>query len=378
VAKPRKRRNKLRGLLVVASAAIALLTSGVRAQDPATPPPAPSQVEGPAPSGAEAPVPVTAESARSGVERRTFEDFLTELRIEALSRGIGQATLDAALAGLVPEPVVVARDRAQPEATLSLDQYAARRTGARTVAAGRAELRRHAGVLERVEASYGVSPAVVVAVWGLESNFGRFTGTYPTVKALATLAYDGRRPIFRRELFHALAILERGDVPLERLKGSWAGALGQPQFMPSSYLEHAVDFDADGRADIWASTPDVFGSMANYLRHAGWSSERRWGREVTIPRNARARIDRSVPMRREGCRAVRELSEPRPLTEWTALGVTLPGGGRLPSANVDASLVRGERRYFLAYPNYEALLSYNCSNAYAVSVGLLADKISIK
>ena len=326
----------------------------------------------------DAPPAQPAENIPSVVEPQTFEDFLTALRAEALSRGIGQATLDVALAGLVPEPVVVARDRAQPEATLSLDQYAARRTDARTVTAGRTELRRHAGVLDRVEASYGVPPAVVVAVWGLESNFGRFTGSYSTVKALATLAYDGRRALFRRELFDALAILERGDVPLDRLKGSWAGAMGQPQFMPSSYLAHAVDFDGDGRADIWASTPDVFGSMANYLHNAGWSSELRWGREVAIPVAARARIDRSVPMRREGCRAVRELSEPRPLKEWASLGVTLPGGGRLPSADVDASLVRGERRYFLAYRNYEALLSYNCSNAYAVSVGLLADKIGIK
>jgi membrane-bound lytic murein transglycosylase B len=147
--------------------------------------------------------------------------------------------------------------------------------------------------------------------------------------------------------------------------------------MPSSYLQHAVDFDGDGRADIWASTPDVFGSMANYLRNAGWSADRRWGREVAVPAAARAKIDQSVPMRREGCRAVRELSEPRPLKEWAALGVTLPGGVRLPTADLDGSLVRGARRYFLAYRNYEALLSYNCSNAYAVSVGLLADKIAI-
>ncbi len=309
------------------------------------------------------------------VEGPTFADFLAGIRTEALALGISQATLDSALTGLVAEPVVVARDRAQPEATVSLDQYAARRTGTRAVAAGRTELRRHADVLNRVEASYGVPPAVIVAVWGLESNYGRFTGTYPTVKALATLAYDGRRPLFRRELFHALAILERGDVTLERLKGSWAGAMGQPQFMPSSYLEHAVDFDGDGRADIWQSTPDVFGSMANYLKNEGWTSELRWGREVAIAPAVLARIDDRVPMRREGCRAVRELSEPRPLKEWTTLGVTLPGGGRLPSADADASLVRGVRRYFLVYSNYEALLSYNCSNAYAVSVGLLADKI---
>ena len=344
--------------MIAVSAAVALLAPGVGAQDPES-----------------LQVPETGPTA-TGI--RTFDVFLAEIRAEALTLGIAPATLDAAFTGLVQEPVVVARDRAQPEATLSLEQYAERRTGARTVAVGRTELKRHAGMLERVEASYGVPPAVVVAIWGLESNFGRFTGTYPTVKALATLAYDGRRPLFRRELFHALAILERGDVSVERLKGSWAGAMGQPQFMPSSYLEHAVDFDGDGRADIWTSTPDVFGSMANYLRNAGWSADLRWGREVAVLPATRARIDQAVPMRREGCRAVRELSEPRPLKEWTALGVTLPGGSRLPSADVEGSLVRGARRYFLAYRNYEALLSYNCSNAYAVSVGLLADKLAIR
>jgi membrane-bound lytic murein transglycosylase B len=179
-------------------------------------------------------------------------------------------------------------------------------------------------------------------------------------------------------LFQALAILDRGGITVDRLKGSWAGAMGQPQFMPSSYLQHAVDFDGDGRADIWTSTPDVFGSMANYLRNAGWVSDFRWGREVALAAPTRARVDEGIPMRRQGCRALRELTEPRPLKEWSALGVTLPGGGRLPTADVNASLVRGEQRYFLVYANYEALVSYNCSNAYAVSVGLLADKISVK
>jgi membrane-bound lytic murein transglycosylase B len=226
-----------------------------------------------------------------------------------------------------------------------------------------------------VESTYRVPAAVLVAVWGLESNFGRFTGTYSTVRALATLAYDGRRPLFRRELLDALAILDRGDVPADRLRGSWAGAMGQPQFMPSSFLAHAVDFDEDGRVNIWTSMPDVMASMANYLARGGWTTDFRWGREVRVPPAALTRIDRAVPMRRAGCRAVQELTEPRPLNEWKKLGVTLPGGSALPTVDVDASLVRGARRYFLVYPNYDALLSYNCSNAYAVSVGVLADRI---
>jgi membrane-bound lytic murein transglycosylase B len=310
-------------------------------------------------------------------ERTTFSDFLAEIRAEAASRGVSSATLDAALSGLTPEAVVVSRDRTQPELTQSLDQYVARRTTAPTVAAGRRALSRHQALLGRVEKAYGVPPAVLVAVWGLESNFGRFTGTYSTVRALATLAYDGRRPLFRRELLHALAILDRGDVPFERLRGSWAGAMGQPQFMPSSFLEHAVDFDGDDRVDIWTSTPDVMASMANYLVRGGWTTDFRWGREVRVPAAALARVDRSVPMRSSGCRAVRELTAARPLGEWSRLGVTLPGGGPLPESTVEASLVRGDRRHFLVYPNYSALLSYNCSNAYAVSVGLLADKIAV-
>jgi membrane-bound lytic murein transglycosylase B len=316
--------------------------------------------------------------AKQAPEPPTFESFLDDVRAEATARGISEATLTAALTGLTPQPVVVSRDRAQPELVQSLDSYAARRTGPQTTAIGRRALARYRVLLSRVEAAYGVPPAILVAVWGLESNFGRFTGTYPTVRALATLAYDGRRPLFRRELIDALAILDKGDVPPERLRGSWAGAMGQPQFMPSSYLAHAVDFDDDDRVDIWTSTPDVFASMANYLARSGWTSDLRWGREVRVPPAAMASIERTVPMRRGGCRAVRELTEPRPLAAWTALGVTLAGGAALPRADVEASLVRGERRHFLVYRNYEALLDYNCSNSYAVSVGLLADTIAAR
>ncbi len=209
----------------------------------------------------------------------------------------------------------------------------------------------------------------MVAIWGLESNFGTFTGTYPTIAALATLAYDGRRPIFRSELFSALAIVEERKVEPADLKGSWAGAMGQPQFMPSSYLRHAVDFDGDQTIDIWSSEADVFGSMANYLHAAGWREGERWGREVTVTAAVRAKIERGVPMRTSGCRATRDLTASRPVNRWTELGVTLVGGDPLPASTIPASLVRGQKRHFLVYRNYEAILGYNCSNSYAVSVG---------
>jgi membrane-bound lytic murein transglycosylase B len=308
----------------------------------------------------------------------SFEDFMAGVRAEARERGISPATIDLALSGLEPLPVVVTRDRAQPESTQSLDEYLAQRLTPRRIATGREMLATHAGLLARIEQAYGIAAPVMVAVWGLESNFGAFTGSYPTIAALATLAWDARRQLFRDELFIALKILDEGRVRPEDLKGSWAGAMGQPQFMPSSYARHAADFDADGRADIWTSLPDVFASMANYLRNSGWRKGERWGREVRVAKAAMGRVDRTVPMRTSGCRAERSMTVGRPLTEWTKIGVTLAGGRPLPAADASASLVRGQSRHFLVYRNYEALLAYNCSHAYAVAVGLLSERIAAR
>jgi membrane-bound lytic murein transglycosylase B len=308
----------------------------------------------------------------------SFEEFLAGVRAEALKRGISEATLDRALTGLQPEQVVIARDRAQPELVQSLDEYLERRLSARTIANAREMAAKHAKLLRQVDEKYGVQPPLMIAIWGLESNFGTFTGSYPTISSLATLAYDGRRALFRSELFAALAIVEQKKIAPADLKGSWAGAMGQPQFMPSSFLKHAVDFDEDKDIDIWNSMADVFGSMANYLQAAGWREGERWGREVRITRDVMAKIDRSVGMRSGGCRSMRELSTARSLETWRELGVTLATGKALPKADMTASLVRGQKRHFLVYRNYEAILSYNCSNSYAVSVGMLSDQIGAK
>lgn len=308
-------------------------------------------------------------------QQPTFDEFLVGLRTEAAARGISQATIDAALTGVELLPIAIERDRTQPEQVVSLDTYVARRLTPKTIAQARTMAATHAGLLRQVEDAYGVPPGVMIAVWGVESNFGAFTGVRPTVAALATLAYDGRRTLFRNELFSALQILDAGHITLDQLKGSWAGAMGQPQFMPSSYLKYAVDFDHDGRADIWATPADVFGSIANYLKAHGWTAGVRWGREVRLTKAARARIDHTVPMRTGACRAEREMTEARPMKEWTQLGVTLPGGKPLPKTDLKASLVRGDQRQFLVYGNYDALLGYNCANSYAVSIGLLSDKI---
>ena len=306
-----------------------------------------------------------------------FDQWLAELRTEALAKGISQATVDAAFATIeAPNTVVVARDRAQPEQVQTLDGYVARWLSARTVRTARAFATKHRTLLRQVSAHYDIPAPMLVSVWGLESNFGRFTGTYPTVAALATLAYDPRRSsLFRRELFDALTILDRGHIALDEMKGSWAGAMGQPQFMPSSYLRHAVDFDKDGRADIWHTEADVFGSIANYLHAVGWESGERWGREVRVTRAVMDRIDRDVPMRTAGCQALRQMTVARPLAAWAKLGVRQIDGRTLPKADLSASLVRGEKRHFLVYRNYLTILDYNCSHAYAIAVGLLADRL---
>ena len=306
----------------------------------------------------------------------SFPEFLAGVRVEALAKGISQNTVDAALTNVEPVTVVVARDRAQPETVQSLDAYVSQRLTASRVDKGRALAVTHRELLERIEKTYGLSAPTMVSIWGLESNYGSFTGSYPTIAALATLAYDGRRPLFKTELFEALKIVDQGRATAAELRGSWAGAMGQPQFMPSSYLTHAVDFDGDGHANIWTSLPDVFASMANYLKNSGWASGERWGREVRVSKTAMTRIDRAVGMRTGSCRAVREMTVPQPLSAWKKYGVTLADGRPLPTADLSASLVRGEKRNFLVYGNYQALLAYNCSHSYAITVGLLADRIA--
>jgi len=307
----------------------------------------------------------------------SFEEWLAALRAEALARGVSQRTVDAALGSVERLPVVVERDRTQAELTLTLDQYLQRRVPARAVRTARDMARKHRADLQRAAAQYGVPRQVIVAIWGLESNFGRFQGVRPTVATLATLAYDGRRQtLFRDELFAALRILDSGDVAPDALKGSWAGAMGQSQFMPSSYLKWAVDGDGDGRRDIWTSLPDVFASIASYLKEHGWARDQRWGREVRITDQTAARVAAAVPMRLTGaCQAAHDMTEARPLSEWRALGVTQRSGARLPSSDLPASLVRVDTRTFLVYGNYEALLTYNCAHRYALSIGILADRI---
>jgi membrane-bound lytic murein transglycosylase B len=310
--------------------------------------------------------------------RGSFNAWLGGVRAEALARGIRQEIVERALGDLEePVAVVLERDRAQTEKVLSLEAYLSRRLTPTVVRTGREMMALHRPTLSQVSERYGVPAALIASIWGVESNFGRFSGIRPTVAALATLAWDPRRAdFFRGELFDALEILNRGDIDVADMRGSWAGAMGQPQFMPSSYLKFAEDFDGDGRRDIWNSTSDVFASIANYLRGHGWTPGIGWGREVSVPPDALTRIAADVAQRSGSCQAVRDMTTPLPLREWRRLGVRTAGGAPLPAGDATASLVSGSTRHFLVYSNYDAILEYNCSHAYALSVALLGDRLS--
>src|SRR5262245_29588529 len=309
---------------------------------------------------------------------QSFTEWLDGVRAEAAARGIRQEIIDAAFADVTePLQVVLERDRAQAEQVLSLESYLRRRLTPTLVKRGRDAYGRYRPLLQEVADKYGVPPRIIAGIWGIESNFGGFSGVRPTIRALTTLAWDPRRAaFFRTELLNALEILNRGDIELSRLKGSWAGAMGQPQFMPSSYLEFAEDFDGDGRRDIWGSPGDIFASIANYLRGHGWVAGSNWGREVKMTKEVADRLDATVDKRTGGCSATRNMSVPLPLSEWRKLGVRGLDGSPLPNSDQKASLFSGTTRHFLAYENYDALLQYNCSNSYALSVITLGERVS--
>jgi membrane-bound lytic murein transglycosylase B len=330
------------------------------AQQPAVPP------------AADAP---NAAATPAAIDRDKFASWLEGIRRDALAHGVSQATVDRALGSVEPEPTALERDRQQAEFTLDLQAYLKRRLTKATVREARKMWHAHHALVTRIGKAYGVDPRLLVAVWGLESNFGRFSGVRPRVPTLATLAFDGRRAdLFKGELLDALTILDHGDIAIEQMKGSWAGALGQAQFLPSSYLAFAVDFDKDGRRDIWSSLPDVIASIANYLKGHGWTSGEPWGIPVTVPPASTDALG-TIGSRTEGCRAVRELSPPKPLDEWRLIGLTRANGAPLPKTSGTASLLRIEDRAWLVTGNYEALLAYNCAHTYALSVAMLAAKL---
>ena len=294
-----------------------------------------------------------------------FAAWLIDLRADAMRRGVGPGVFDEAFDGVAPIPRIIELDRHQPETTQSFEEYMARRITAKLVEEGRRVYGENRKLLRQVAKKFGVQARFIVALWGVETRFGQYTGGFPVVAALATLAFDGRRSAyFRGELLDALTILEQGHISAGDMMGSWAGAMGQSQFMPSSFLRYAVDFDGDARRDIWTTKADVFASAANYLAKSGWRDDQTWGREVSLP----AGFDRTLA----------DLELVKRLSEWQRLGVRRADGGDLPRRDLAASLVLpgGEDGpAYIIYGNYRTILKWNRSNYFAVSVGHLADLI---
>ena len=303
-----------------------------------------------------------------------FEQWRAALVAQARDRGFSDALIAQTIANVEPLPRVVANDRNQAELTLTFQRYFSTNVTSRLVRRGHDLAREHRALLGRLEREYDVPARFLLAIWGMESRYGRNSGRTPVFQALATLAWEPRRSeFFRGELFDALTMVSNGYIDAASMTGSWAGAMGQAQFMPSSYLKYAQDFDMDGRRDIWRSTPDALASIANYLKSYGWNESESWGREVRISPAVRKRIE--VPVRTAGCSAMREVTERRPLSEWRRLGVRRLDGGPLPQAAIGAGLVNVGTRSFLVYPNYDTLMRYNCAHYYALSVAMLAERL---
>jgi len=304
-----------------------------------------------------------------------FSDWLTALIKEAQTRGYSEGLVSETLQGLTPLEHVIQSDRSQAELNPGFDRYLSARLTPALVKRGKELLAENRPLLRRIEKSYNVQGRFLLAIWAMETRYGRITGRVPVFQALATLAWEPRRAsYFRGELFDALTMVQRGNIDAKTMTSSWAGAMGQTQFMPSSYLKYAVDFDGDDRRDIWGSIPDTLASIANYLKGFGWTRDQTWGREVKVTAAARSRIA-AIPKRTEGCYAIRNMTIRRPLSDWQRLGVRSLNGRALPKSDRSAALVDVGTRKFLVYTNYDAILGYNCAHYYALTVALIADRL---
>jgi membrane-bound lytic murein transglycosylase B len=294
-----------------------------------------------------------------------FASWMHDMEQEALSNGVSQATVKTALEPAMLDDRVVTLDQKQPETTVTFDAYSRRTVSDSRVQMGQQLEDKFSNILDTVSQRYGVQPQIILALWAVESSYGRYPGDYSIVDSLVTLAYEGRRAdFFRKELINTLKIIDRYHVPPDMLRGSWAGAMGQCQFMPSTYLKYAVDYDGDGYSDIWTNTGDVLASIANYIASEGWRSDQTWGREVSL--------DDDIPAGEIG------LDHQHTLAEWSAMGVKSLNGSPLPNKPLSASLIQpdgADGRSFLVYDNFRALMRWNRSTYFATSVGLLADRI---
>lgn len=325
-------------------------TPHTEANPPATPPVAQAPSINPMPLA----------PASSRAESIDFPLWRQQFRNKALQAGIQPALFDRTFAGITPDPSVVRADSAQPEFTRPVWEYLEGAISPTRLRKGRALLNEHAATLEAIEQHYGVNREVLVAIWGMESSFGQFMGESSVIRSLATLAYEGRRPQFAEDqLLAALHILQSGDISATGLRGSWAGAMGQTQFIPTTYLSHAVDFDGDGRRDIWNSSADALASAAHYLQASGWQMGKPWGFQVALPSSFDyALADRDIL---------------KTYAQWQALGVKGNPAGLDADDRGYLLLPAGHRGpAFLVFGNFGAILRYNNSSSYGLAVGLLS------
>ncbi|MHA7834993.1 MAG: lytic murein transglycosylase [Algiphilus sp.] len=325
----------------------------------------------PASMAAEAPAKATPMGASSAAAPSSahadagFRQWLAQMREQARAEGVDATTLSEALDPAEYLPEVIERDRSQPEFTRQIWEYLDTAVSDARIRNGRTQLASHREAATMASTRYGVATEILVAIWGMESNYGSHFGSFRTIDALATLGYDGRRTAFaRRELLAALKIIDSGDIDRERMRGSWAGAMGHTQFLPTSFRAYAVDADGDGRRDIWGSIPDVMASTAHYLDRAGWVEGEPWGVEVRLPED----FDYTLSGR----------DQRRPVAAWARLGVRPAQGDALPDLSRAAILLPAGAQgpAFLIGRNFDAILRYNNATSYALGVGLLADRIA--
>ena len=311
-----------------------------------------------------------------------WHQWLSDVRVEAKSLGISQKTLENELSNIEPQQKIIMRDRCQPESTITLEEYLYYRVDKARIIAGKNMLKKYNKELALIEDYFKIQPRFIVAVLGMESYFGRNQGKVDTIIAITTLAFDRRRSSFyRKQLFAALKIIDLNLVSSEKLLGSWGGAVGMTQMIPTTFLESAYDWDGGG-IDIWTSFLDAFASTANYLTSINknqWSHDSTWGREVLPPKNISDFYNNLKQIKPKGCGAVKSRSVPKKLSQWKKLGFKNIDGSVLPTRDdLEVRLVAPDGidgRMFIVYPNYKNILYYNCSSYYAISVGLLSDKI---
>ena len=308
-----------------------------------------------------------------------FQTYLSDLKQEAIAKGYDSKLIDDAFATASYKEKVVSADKNQPEVKETLETYLPKRVPQWKIDRARKLYAENKDVLEQVAKEFGVQARFIVALWGLESNFGTIQGGHNVISSLVTLAFDGRREaLYKRQLWAALDILKSGHITLDKFKGSWAGAMGQTQFMPTSFNAYAVDYNNDGRKDIWTTKEDAFASIANYLKQEGWDDSLTWGRQVKLPENFDSKyvLKRGTKTRKQWLEYWND-SE-RSLADWQALGVRKADGSDLPNVDVRAALVMPDDingRMYLAYDNYKVFMHWNRSYYFATSVGYLSDRI---